>query len=104
MTTKDTRIAVSISSGLNETLLRHWAQVTGRSLSSLAAFLLEDAIREALRRGDVPAASVEHMNSYIAELHRNSLKERGTATHDAMEASLTAPSFEAPPCIGGSSS
>ena len=104
MLSKDSRIAVSVTSGANETLLRHWAHVTGRSLSSLAAFLLEDAIREALRKGDVPTASVRHMDSYIADLHSNAVNERGTAIHTAVEEYLASPSIDVPPCIGVSAS
>ena len=68
MTQKDTRIAITVSSTAHEVLVRQWAQCTGRTASSLVSFLLEDAIREALRKGDVPAIAIQAMESCIAEL------------------------------------
>jgi hypothetical protein len=65
MPPKDSRVAVTISCASHEALLRWWAAYTGRTVSSLVSFLLEDAIRLALRNGDVPARAVKTMNDLM---------------------------------------
>ena len=49
MAKPDSRIAVTVSSGAHRVLLEWWALHTGRSVSSLVSFLLEQSIVEALR-------------------------------------------------------
>jgi hypothetical protein len=67
MANKDTRIAVTVSCAAHEVLLRAWADCTGRTTSSLVSFLLEDAVREALRKGDVPTSALQVMESFMAD-------------------------------------
>ena len=65
MAKPDSRIAVTVSSGAHRVLLEWWALHTGRSVSSLVSFLLEQSIVEALRNGDVPARAVECMDKLL---------------------------------------
>ena len=55
------QIPVSVSSNAHAFLLKWWAKWSGRSTSNLASYLLEKAIEQALRDGDVPAMAVEAM-------------------------------------------
>lgn len=65
MAKPDSRIAVTVNSGAHRVLLEWWANQTGRSVSSLVSFLLEQAIVEALRNGDVPQRAVDCMNKLL---------------------------------------
>jgi hypothetical protein len=61
----DSRIAITVNSGAHRVLLEWWAAYSGRSVSSLVSFLLEQAIVEALRKGDVPERAVSCMSQLI---------------------------------------
>ena len=65
MAKTDSRIAVTVNSGAHRVLLEWWALHTGRSVSSLVSFLLEQSIVEALRNGDVPAHAVQCMDELL---------------------------------------
>ena len=43
-----------------------WAEVSGRSMSGLSAMLLENALHQALRDGDVPVEALRAMQRYQA--------------------------------------
>lgn len=62
---KDTRISVTVTSEAHQFLLAWWADLTGRSQSNLAGSLLERAIADALKNGDVPEQAVHAMNQFI---------------------------------------
>ena len=60
--------AFSISSGAHAYLLKRWATLTGRTVSNLGSYLLEAAIIDALRNGDVPKEAVRDMNKAIQQM------------------------------------
>ena len=43
-----------------------WAEVSGRSMSGLSAMLLENALHQVLRDGDVPVEALRAMQRYQA--------------------------------------
>lgn len=60
------RLSVTPTSPSHGLMLWAWAEVTGRSISGLAAMLLENGITQALRDGDVPVEAVQVMERYQA--------------------------------------
>ena len=58
------RLSVTPTAPAHGVLLWAWAEVTGRSMSGLAAMLLENGITQALRDGDVPKEAVQAMERY----------------------------------------
>ena len=58
------RLSVTPTSPAHGVLLWAWAEVSGRSMSGLSAMLLENALTQALRDGDVPV--VRAMERYQA--------------------------------------
>ena len=60
------RLSVTPTSPAHGVLLWAWAEVTGRSMSGLSAMLLENAVTQALREGDVPVEAVRAMERYQA--------------------------------------
>ena len=78
----DSRIAVTVNSGAHRVLLEWWATWTGRSVSNLVSYLLEKAIVDALRNGEVPARAVQCMDEL--------LKARGETLADEWQEQLSA--------------
>ena len=60
------RLSVTPTAPSHGVMLWAWAEVTGRSMSGLAAMLLENGITQALRDGDVPQEAVRAMERYQA--------------------------------------
>ena len=60
------RLSVTPTAPSHGVMLWAWAEVTGRSMSGLAAMLLENGITQALRDGDVPIEAVRAMERYQA--------------------------------------
>ena len=60
------RLSVTPTSPAHGVLLWAWAEVSGRSMSGLSAMLLENALTQALRDGDVPVEAVRAMERYQA--------------------------------------
>ena len=60
------RLSVTPTAPSHGVMLWAWAEVTGRSMSGLAAMLLENGITQALRDGDVPQEAVQAMERYQA--------------------------------------
>lgn len=60
------RLSVTPASPAHGVLLWAWAEVSGRSMSGLAAMLLENGLTQALRDGDVPNEAVHAMERYQA--------------------------------------
>ena len=71
MPRSDSRISVTLGSDAHRFLLDMWAETTGRSTANLASFLMEKAIVDALRNGEVPAAAVQAMEGMIAAIAEN---------------------------------
>lgn len=65
MAANDPRISVTPASEAQGYLLKLWAQLTGRTVSGLAGHLLETAITQAIRQGDVPPEALKGMGDYI---------------------------------------
>ncbi len=61
----DSRIAITVSSGAHQFLLEWWAALTGRSQANLASALLEKALTDALRNGDIPHVAVSAYDKFI---------------------------------------
>ncbi len=61
----DSRVAITVSSSAHQFLLEWWAALTGRSQANLASALLEKALTDALRNGDVPQEAVGAYNEFI---------------------------------------
>lgn len=68
MTKQSTRVAPSLKrprigltprSVLQSLVLQRWAEIEGRSVADLCLTLLEQALREAARNGDMPLECVE---------------------------------------------
>ena len=55
------RLSVTPTAPSHGVMLWAWAEVTGRSMSGLAAMLLENGITQVLRVGDVPVEAVRAM-------------------------------------------
>ena len=62
---KDTRIPVTLPSESHQLLVEYWARLTGRSKGSLVSFLIEKAIADSLRNGEVPQQAINQMNMFI---------------------------------------
>ena len=60
------RLSVTPTAPSHGVMLWAWAEVTGRSMSGLAAMLLENGITQALRDGDMPIEAVQAMERYQA--------------------------------------
>lgn len=60
------RLSVTPTSPAHGVLLWAWAEVSGRSVSGLAAMLLENGLTQALRDGDAPKEAVQAMERYQA--------------------------------------
>jgi len=60
------RLSVTPTSPAHGVLLWAWAEVSGRSMSGLSAMLLENALTQALRDGDVPVEAMRAMERYQA--------------------------------------
>lgn len=65
MAKPDSRIAVTVNSAAHRVLLEWWATYTGRTVASLVSYLLEKAIIDALRDGEVPQQAVECMDKLL---------------------------------------
>lgn len=53
------RLAITAPSAAHAALVLEWSRVTGRSVSSMGSFLLEEGIRSTLRNGEVPPSALE---------------------------------------------
>jgi hypothetical protein len=60
------RLSVTPTAPAHGVLLWAWAEVSGRSVSGLAAMLLENGLTQALRDGDAPKEAVQAMERYQA--------------------------------------
>lgn len=67
----DSRFSVTVPSDAHRFLIDWWAALTGRSPANLLSFLVEEAIVQALRNGDVPAEAVTAMNGFIQAVGEN---------------------------------
>jgi len=56
------RIAISVPSDFDFTLIDTWAKATNRSTGNLAAYLLERGLIEARKEGLVPAEILSSVN------------------------------------------
>ena len=65
MPKNDSRVSFTVSNDSHKFLLEWWAGLTGRTTPSLVSFLLERAITEAIRNGEVPKEAIGAMNGFI---------------------------------------
>ena len=72
----DSRIAVTVNSGAHRVLLEWWATYTGRTVANLVSYLLEKAIVDALRDGEVPQQAVECMDKLLDARSETFAEER----------------------------
>lgn len=75
MPKSDSRVAVTLGSEAHRYLLEMWAQLSGRSPANLSSFLLEKAITDALRNGEVPAPAVQAMDQFIEAMAENKAED-----------------------------
>lgn len=71
----DSRVSVTISRDTHQILLSWWAALTGRSQANLASHLLETALTDALRNGDVPEDVANAYEQFINAMAESKAEE-----------------------------